>query len=76
MSNILNLLEDRLAKGQKTITIREIAEILAEYSEKYEQMHSICNRIYIARNIVLNPDEILAALEDMDRLMSDRDNQN
>lgn len=34
----------------------------------YEKLRSICNRIYIARNIGLNPDIIIECLEEIDSL--------
>lgn len=33
----------------------------------YEKLRSICNRIYIARNIGLSPDIIIDCLEEIDR---------
>jgi hypothetical protein len=33
-----------------------------------EKLRSICNRIYIARNISLNPDIIIECLEEIDAL--------
>ncbi len=44
--------------------------------EQLDILKSICNRLYIARNITLSEDRLINALTDIDKLFRDRDNWN
>ena len=41
-----------------------------DYLEYLEECHSICNKIYIARNITLREDRIIEALKEIDKLQN------
>ncbi len=55
-------LRDRAERMQKFIDEN------SQYKKEYEKLRSICNRIYVARNIGLNPDIIIECLEEIDAL--------
>ena len=44
-----------------------------EYRDLLEKCHSICNRIYINRNISLNEAEIIKCLNEIDELLRDKE---